>query len=1054
MTFPLARVCALLFFTGACALIYQVAWLRELRLIFGSSTAASAAVLSIFMGGLGAGSLVLGKRADTAKNPLRMYAHLELLVAVTTAMTPATVWIAEAAYLGLGGAAKLGPTGAMGVRLLLSVVVLSPPTFLMGGTLPAAARAVGLETDAGRQRVAALYGVNTLGAVTGALCANFLLLEVFGTRFTLWLACLSNVLVGVLARGLSRSPIRPGARPSATPAASPAQVAGEGGGARERWFPPLAAAASGGTFMLMELVWYRMLGPILGGSSYTFGLILAVALAGIGIGGALYARVRIRPTLFAFALTCGVEAIVIAIPLALGDRLAMFALLTRPLANAGFGMTVAVWALIAAVVVLPAAIVSGAQFPLVIGLYGSGTKRVGGDVGKAYFANTLGSIVGSLAGGFGLLPALSAPTCWRLAVVVLLATAVLAFGIHANASRARPQIARAVVAAALMLGVSTVLLSARGPTAVWRHSGIGAGRADKFIDRITVGGVEEFARRTRGDVEWEVEGVESSVALTHANGFAFVVNGKADGHAVHDAATQVMGGLLGALLHPSPRRALVVGLGTGSTAGWLGAVPSVEQVDVIEIEPAILRVARECAVVNENVLDNAKVAVHLGDAREVLRTTPGRYDVIFSEPSNPFRAGISSLYTVEFYQAAAQRLADDGLFIQWIQAYEVDAGAMATAVVTLKEVFEHVSIWQAAYGDFLLVAQRSSPTIDVDRIRQRIQEEPFATALPAAWLTASAEGVMVHHIASPAFADVLVEAGLGAVNRDDQNLLEFAFARSVGRKMDAGRSVAALAARLRLDRAAIRGTLDPALLLEERWLRQLHGEEPLSPPIDAAPDAARPFGNVLEEFRSGVPTALASWRRLGREPRSHPELVLLALRAVQNSDPDALAFVDRVRSEAERELMRGIYLSQGDASAQKAALASLERGFVLHRRDPWVTSWVDEVALDRSLDLTRADRDAAARLFSVLGERFAADVQRRPRELARAKLGRALDARSCVEALAAMDPAPWDRTALALRVSCFRDVGDVRTAEAEADLARFLAQESATFGAALPTPQP
>src|SRR5262249_5719997 len=155
----------------------------------------------------------------------------------------------------------------------------------------------------------------------------------------------------------------------------------------------------------------------------------------------------------------------------------------------------------------------------------------------------------------------------------------------------------------------------------------------------------------RRAIVWETEGVESSVALDATDGLAMVVNGKIDGNARGDASTQVMGGLLGALLHPRPRSGLVIGLGTGSTAGWLAAVPTVERVDVAELEPAMLQVATLCASVNHHVLESPKVHVRIGDAREILLNLPGRYDVIFSEPSNPYRAGVASLFTREYYQA-------------------------------------------------------------------------------------------------------------------------------------------------------------------------------------------------------------------------------------------------------------------------------------------------------------------------------------------------------------------------------------------------------------------
>ena len=487
MRFRLSRVAPLLGFSGACALIYQVAWLRELRLVFGASTAASAAVLGVFMGGLGLGGLLLGRRADKVENPLLLYANLEIGVACAAAVTPILVWLARTSYLALGGQSTLGIVGATIVRLLLGAVVLIVPTTLMGGTMPAAARAVADESDPGRRSVSALYGINTLGAVVGALAANFVMLEVFGTKLTLWMTCLLNVLVGLVARMLSRDaveevatakspsgnaatamlpahlaagmteredsaskredsaskredsaskreenpakledsasepetnaskdedrvaerPKREAASASNAPGrtkAEPARDVARAAPAAAKagttdtevlpasiaWFPSAAAGVVGFAFLLMELVWYRMLAPLLGGSSYTFGLILAVALLGIGVGGALYGAGKAVPTLRGFALTCGLEALFIALPYAAGDRIALLALGLRPLRILGFGGSIASWALVCFVVIFPAAVVAGAQFPLVIGLFGKGGKDIGKHIGVAYLANTIG----------------------------------------------------------------------------------------------------------------------------------------------------------------------------------------------------------------------------------------------------------------------------------------------------------------------------------------------------------------------------------------------------------------------------------------------------------------------------------------------------------------------------------------------------------------------------------------------------------------------------------------------------------------------------------------
>ena len=249
-----------------------------LRLVFGVSTAASAAVLAIFLGGLGLGGLLLGRRADRARSPLRLYADLETGVAVAAAATPLLLAVVARLYFLLGGTAVLGLAGATVLRLALAAVVLGLPAVLMGGTLPAAVRAVERGADAGRRRTGLLYGANTLGAVGGSLYATFLALELLGTNLTVWSASLLNLVVALAARLLVARPGAPAAAPPESPEPAPT-------GAAPVALVLVAAAVVGFAFLLMELVWYRMLAPLLGGSTYTFGLILAVALAGIGAGG-------------------------------------------------------------------------------------------------------------------------------------------------------------------------------------------------------------------------------------------------------------------------------------------------------------------------------------------------------------------------------------------------------------------------------------------------------------------------------------------------------------------------------------------------------------------------------------------------------------------------------------------------------------------------------------------------------------------------------------------------------------------------------------------------
>jgi predicted membrane-bound spermidine synthase len=1043
-TAPLGAVAACLFGSGLAALVYQVGWLRELRLVFGASTAASAAVLAVFMGGLGVGGLLLGRRAAASRRPLVLYAHLELAVAALAAASPLFVDGARWIYVALGGQEALGAVGSTLARLVLAAIVLGPPTILMGGTLPAAAEAVERDGDAGRRRLAVLYGVNTMGAVAGAVLATFVLLEVLGIRRMLWVAALVNALVAVVARTLGR---RAGER---EPQAAPSEVA-DGEGARPSVKPRLvlaAAALVGFAFLLMELVWYRMLAPLLGGSSYTFGLILAVALAGIGAGGAAYAAggERRAPTATGFALTCAAEALFIALPFALGDRLAMFAALLRPVGSLGFGAEVFVWAAVTTIVVFPAAFVSGVQFPLLIALLGGGRSEVGRHVGLAYAWNTAGSIVGSLAGGFGLLPLLGAPGAWRLVVALLslLGIATLALSPTWRSRRVLVPLACAVLALAA--------LTARGPTAPWRHGAIGAGRGPHSG---TPNALRAWRESLRASIVWEREGLESSVALDAEVGLAFVVNGKIDGNARFDAPTQVMSGLLGALLHPAPKRAMVVGLGTGSTAGWLGAVPSIERVDVAELEPAILDVARASAPVNQDALANPKLHVTLGDAREQLLTTRARYDIIFSEPSNPYRAGISSLFTSDFYRAIDARLADGGIFLQWVQAYSVDAQTVRTVYATLAAVFPHIETFVTQEADLLLVATRAPLSVDVAQLKARIAEEPYKTALRQVWRVDDVEGLLAHHAAGPGLARAIAKAEGDAISTDDLTVVEFGFARGAGRKDTLFKTdeLRAIAAARGDDKPPVApGSIDLERLADRRASMFVAQEQqPRLTPAMGAERAARV--RAMQAWLAGeLAAARAAWRSQPRAPEDPMELIVVGEALADGGDDAALAPI--------LATLRAAAPPEADAIEARAALrrgaiadatALLERLFTTVRRDPWPPPILVKRALGLAIEVARRDRAAGARLEAAVREPFAVRLLDADRARTRVDLALAADApRLCGAAFAALEPhPPWRRDILSERLRCYAATGSPLAARARRDLEEFLAAEPPLFAEGL-----
>lgn len=949
---------AVVAFSGACSLTYQVVWFRMFRQIFGSSTEATGIVVALFMGGLGLGGLVFGHRASGFRKTLGVYALVEAGIATTAAATPILLEIGHQTYLAAGGSTGLGGIGSLLVRMTLATIVLGPPTLLMGGTLPLIAQVAATSRDEARTRVAGLYGVNTVGAVIGALSTTFFLLEAFGLRRTLWFAAAINLMLAVWVRARFRETAasedgRPGLveleRPQEREASEP----------RPSLVPVLlgAAFAVGFVFFLMELVWYRMLSPILGGTSYTFGLVLATALLGIGSGGLAYASGSsfLRPTQGLLAATCILEGTLVAIPFALGDGVALLAAALRQLTPFGLPGLVSGWAVVTGIVVLPASIVAGFQFPLLVALLGRRAEDVGRDVGTAYALNTLGAVLGSLAGGFGLLPALGAPRLWQVCVLALLGTG-LAIGLWSDRRRAPVLVAPALIVLALV--------SAEGPTAIWRHSAIGAGR---FQLPASPEDYWTLKRARAGAVAAEADGRESSVAVLGTSDLALIVNGKSDGAAIEDFDTTIMSGMLPAALHPEPKSAFVLGWGTGTTAGWLAAVDSIETVVVAELEPAVLDMAPLLDSVALDVLDNPKVDIRLGDGRELLMTSGEQYDIIFSEPSNPYRAGVADLFSRDFYRAVRDRsLTEDGLFVQWLQGYELDVDVFETVLATLGSVFGHVETWKVGKNDFALLAGRRPILHDPEQVAARCATSPLREALARTWGVEGVAGLYTGWVAGPELAETL---GDRRVSSDDHPIVEYSFARNVGRtgRFDESKLVdAALRAGAIFPPASL--GLDPSELAEARATRMIwqgRGDLVRSPILPGSEGLLRRTRARVAWTERDLRDARQKWE--GDPPRSPFDRLLVAEAFADGGtapDPDALSELDPANAAAIRARFAWRSADTTDA------LHHLRDATRLLGDAPWIAKPVF-AGLDRlAREIARESRETAEEVFDSFSRPF------------------------------------------------------------------------------------
>lgn len=772
-----ARAVLLCFFcSGATGLVYEVVWTRTLGLVFGHTVYAVSTVLATFMGGLALGSSLLGRAADRSRHPVRLYGLLEIGVAGCAAATPVLLAAVEWIYLAYSRRAGLPTAGISPVQLALVVCVLAIPTTLMGGTLPVLSRVFVRRQDEIGGQVGRLYALNTFGAVCGACVAGFFLLPGLGISASLWLVASVNVAIGLAAILLDR-PL--GGEPQVAPHPEPAR------GTPDDGLDPLPPATafvvllvfglSGAASMMYEVGWTRALSLVLGSSTYAFTTMLVTFLVGLAAGSALFARWWGRQAVPAWSpaiiqLGIGLSA---ALVLPFFDRLpeaflAVFRNTQNPRA------ILAAQFLLAASVMLVPTLCMGATFPCTVRVLVRQLDALGARVGQIYTINTVGAILGTVAAGFLLIPAWGLQPTLRAAVAVNLCGSA-AIAIVSLRGERRPGLVLTALGAALTL-IGLPLLPQ------WNSKMMVSGVVVYGPMYATKGG-EAWLRDLisgEGELAYYREGIATTVSVQRKGEEVFLrVNGKTDANNTGDMRTQLMLAHIPLLLHPQPRQVLVIGLGSGVTAGAAARHP-VERVDVAEIEPAMLQAAAFFNKENRYVLGNPRVQIHVADGRHFLLTRGAPYDVIISEPSNPWISGIGSLFTVDFYAMAAQRLRGDGLYVQWLQAYNLHPDDFRMVIASFKRVFPHAWLWSINQGDFLLLGSRQPLLLDPSRLRARFAAS--AEVRQDLEMLGVSDPLSILVDFSLADQDVTRLATGARLNTDDLPLLEFSAPLSLYRQ--------------------------------------------------------------------------------------------------------------------------------------------------------------------------------------------------------------------------------------------------------------------------------
>ena len=709
MSRPDRRLVVAFGLSGAAALGYELLWTQLLSLALGHETLGVLGVLAGFFGGMAAGAAVLHPRVKASADPARLFVRLELVAAGYALLSP---WLLHA--LATAIPPMLGPIAgdndsplALAVALGVSAVTLLPATFCMGATLPALveARRRAFADEPNGRGVGRLYAANALGATAGVLLTTYALLPLLGAGVgAVVLAALGGTSAWIARRWAadhSRTPVPEETQPDVDTHGDPDPDV-----AREPW---LLLVVLGGTGLLgvgLEVVGVQVLSQTLENTIYTFAHTLAVYLLGTSLGAWGYAR-WVKPALSGRPATVLAGLLIVQ---ALTVLAASFALAAAPsvmesLAPDDATWTAHLWAelAVAALVFALPTVVMGATFSHAIGLLAPG------GIGRAYAINTLGGAVAPLVFALWVVPSQG----YRDGLFVVLYGYVVVFGVFTWYRRftAKQQLAAIVTVVALTFTAPASLVLAE-PDDGWTV----------LAQEETMMGLVIVSEQTHAEPQPGASGPmrRLQVGQEFRMGGARAFGERRMGH-------------IPLLLHPSPTRALFLGVGTGATLGAAMAHDSLLRVDAVELVPAVLDQLHYFETINGGVAEAEHVHLHAADARRFVAASPERYDVVVADLFHPGRNGAGGLYAQEHFEAVREHLADGGLFAQWLPLYQMDAETLKVVVRTFTDVFPHGQAWLGLYNvdtpAVALVGSNAPLALSPARIAETVQAPIYAEVL-------------------------------------------------------------------------------------------------------------------------------------------------------------------------------------------------------------------------------------------------------------------------------------------------------------------------------------
>ena len=753
------------FLSGLSALIYQLLWMRELGFVFGNTIYSSTTVLTAFMGGLAIGSHLFGRWADRFQSPIKVFAILEWVVAGYALVLPYLFHLVQLIYRAAAQNISDDLVFLTPLRFSLSILILLVPTIAMGGTLPVLMRGLAREELHFGARLGWLYGINTLGAVAGVFLSGFWLIPALGLTRTNQLAVLSDVLAGLVAWALS-------GRFTSAPT-----VAKKGSVHRVSWsaltmparYAIGATMVCGFTSLALEVIWFRALILVFGSTTYSFTVMLGVFLLGMSLGSLAVAQLldRVRNLLPWLAGTLALIGAATLWSMYHFDRGPE--LLLNYLAQDGFSWSAMNKArlLIALSHLAAPALLFGASFTMATRIVRHESTSSSGAVGLVYALNTAGAVLGSLVGGFLLLPTLGMEKSLLLIGVFLWLAGVLSLAVWPGS-----RFKRWAWAAVSVVSLTGLLLH---PPA-WNKSMLASGAFFAPFNFVRDGKVvlREMISLDRLLHYQEALASTVSVHIGDDERKYFCVDGKTEAdQSPRSMVLQRMIGHLPSLLHPNAKSGVNIGLGAGVSFGALGCHP-LDHLEVVEINPAVQYATRVWGPLNHHILDNPRALVTINDGRNHLFCTPRTYDIITADPFEPVMAGAAHLYSVDYFQLARDRLNDGGIMGQYLPLYEMSLDDYLTIVRSFVKVFPNTALFFTGFdtiligfkGEVALSAQVLRRNFEVPAVKQSLAEIGFTS--PEMLLGMFVADLSLH----PEFA------GSGALNTDEYPIIEYSTPRS------------------------------------------------------------------------------------------------------------------------------------------------------------------------------------------------------------------------------------------------------------------------------------